>query len=35
MKAKVGQMQTQIAIMEAERKRIREAFEREVTQRCI
>ena len=35
MKVKVGQIQTQIAAAEAERKKIREAFEREVTQRCI
>ena len=35
MKAKMGQIQTQISAMEVERKRIREAFEREVTQRCI
>lgn len=31
----MGQMQAQIAAMEAERKRILEVFEREVTQRCI
>jgi len=35
MKVKVGQIQKQITALEAERKRIREAFEREVTQRCI
>ncbi|KAF9651523.1 hypothetical protein BDM02DRAFT_3110648 [Thelephora ganbajun] len=34
-KAKVGQIQKQIATMEGERKRILEAFEREATQRCI
>ena len=35
MKTKVVQIQTQIAAAEAERKRIREVFEREVSQRCI
>ena len=34
MKAKVGQLQAQIETVEAERKRIVEAFEREVSQRC-
>lgn len=35
MKLKIGQIQTQIAAAEAERKRIIEAFRREVSQRCI
>ena len=35
MKAKVGQIQAQITAMEAERKRLLEACEREVAQRCI
>lgn len=35
MKVKVAQIQTQIAAAEAERKRIIETLEREVTQRCI
>lgn len=31
----MGQIQAQISTVEAERKRILEVFEREVTQRCI
>lgn len=35
MKVRMGQIQTQIAAMEAERKRMLEVFEREAIQRCI